>query len=54
MAGHLGDVIRTQQNLEVIKVDVDRQMLLVKGATPGATGGDLFVIPGSKQTASGR
>jgi large subunit ribosomal protein L3 len=35
MAGHLGDVNRTQQNLEIIRVDVERQLLLVKGAVPG-------------------
>lgn len=48
MAGHLGDVNRTQQNLEVVRVDVERQLLLVKGAVPGAKGGDVVVRPAVK------
>jgi len=51
MAGHLGDVRRTQQNLEVIRVDVDRQLLLVKGAVPGSKGSDLIVRPAIKAGA---
>jgi large subunit ribosomal protein L3 len=38
MAGHLGAVKRTQQNLEVVRVDVERQLLLLKGAVPGSKG----------------
>ena len=48
MAGHLGDVKRTQQNLEIIRVDVERQLLLVKGAVPGSKGSDLIVRPAVK------
>jgi large subunit ribosomal protein L3 len=48
MCGHLGDDLRTQQSLEVVRVDVERQLLLIKGAVPGTTGGDLLVIPGVK------
>jgi large subunit ribosomal protein L3 len=48
MAGHLGDAKRTQQNLEVVRVDVERQLLLVKGAVPGAKGGDVVVRPAVK------
>ena len=48
MSGHLGDVQRTQQNLEVIRVDVERQLLLVKGAVPGSKGSDLIVRPAVK------
>ncbi len=48
MAGHLGDVKRTQQNLEVVRVDVERQLLLVKGAVPGSKGSDLIVRPAVK------
>ena len=48
MAGHLGDVKRTQQNLEIIRVDVERQLLLVKGAVPGSKGSDLVVRPAVK------
>lgn len=45
MAGHLGDVASTMQNLEVVRVDEVRQLLLVKGAVPGAKGGDVVVRP---------
>ena len=48
MAGHLGDVQRTTQNLEVVRVDVERQLLLVKGAVPGARGSDVVVRPAVK------
>ena len=51
MAGHMGDVKRTQQNLEVIRVDVERQLLLVKGAVPGSKGSDLVVRPAVKAGA---
>jgi large subunit ribosomal protein L3 len=51
MAGHLGDVKRTQQNLEVIRIDVERQLLLVKGAVPGSKGSDLIVRPAVKAGA---
>ena len=48
MAGHYGDVKRTQQSLEVVRVDEARQLLLVKGAVPGAKGGDVIVRPAVK------
>ncbi|SMB23618.1 50S ribosomal subunit protein L3 [Sterolibacterium denitrificans] len=48
MAGHYGDVRRTQQNLEIVRVDEARQLLLVKGAVPGANGGDVIVRPAVK------
>ena len=51
MAGHLGDVKSTQQNLEVVRVDVERQLLLVKGAVPGSKGSDLVVRPAVKAGA---
>ena len=51
MAGHLGDVKSTQQNLEVVRVDVERQLLLVKGAVPGSKGSDLVVCPAVKAGA---
>jgi len=51
MAGHLGDAQRTQQNLEVIRIDVERQLLLVKGAVPGSKGSDLVVCPAVKAGA---
>lgn len=48
MAGHLGADTRTTQGLEVVRVDVERQLLLVKGAVPGAKGGDVIVRPAVK------
>jgi large subunit ribosomal protein L3 len=48
MAGHLGDVKCTVQGLEVVRVDVERQLLLIKGAVPGSKGGDVFVYPAVK------
>lgn len=48
MAGHMGNVARTMQNLEVVRVDVERNLLLVKGAVPGARGGDVVVRPAVK------
>lgn len=48
MAGHLGDKTRTTLNLEVVRVDVERQLLLVKGAVPGSSGRDVIVRPAIK------
>ncbi len=48
MTGHLGDVQRTVQNLEVVRVDVARQLLLVKGAVPGSINGSIVVRPAVK------
>jgi len=48
MSGHMGNVNRTIQNLEVVRVDVERGLLLVKGAVPGAKGGDVIVRPAVK------
>lgn len=48
MAGHLGAVTRTTQNLEVVRVDVERGLLLVKGAVPGSKGGHVVVSPAIK------
>ena len=48
MAGHLGDVARTTQNLVVVRIDEARQLLLVRGAVPGAKGGDVIVAPAVK------
>ena len=48
MAGHMGNVRTTNENLEVIRVDTERNLLLVKGAVPGAKGGDLMVRPAVK------
>ena len=51
MAGHYGAVQRTVQNLEVVRVDAARQLLLIKGAIPGSKGGDVIVRPGVKAGA---
>jgi len=48
MAGHMGNVKRSAQNLEIVGVDAERNMILVKGAIPGAPGGDVIVKPASK------
>ncbi|MBL1260181.1 MAG: 50S ribosomal protein L3 [Thiotrichaceae bacterium] len=48
MSGQMGNVTRTTQNLEVVRVDVERNLLLVKGSVPGATGGDVIVHPAVK------
>jgi len=48
MAGHMGDERVTTQNLEVVRVDVERNLLLIKGAVPGATGGTVMVRPAAK------
>jgi large subunit ribosomal protein L3 len=48
MAGHMGAVNQTVQNLEVVKVDVERGLIAVKGAVPGAPGGNVIVRPAAK------
>jgi large subunit ribosomal protein L3 len=48
MAGHMGDKQRTLQNLSVVKVDVERNLLLIKGSVPGSTGSDVIVRPAVK------
>lgn len=48
MTGHLGDVTRTVQNLEIARIDAERQLLLVKGAVPGAKNGRVVVSPAVK------
>ena len=48
MAGHMGDVRRTVQNLEIVRVDVERNLILIRGAVPGAPGGDVLVRPSIK------
>lgn len=51
MTGHMGDVTRTVQNLEIAKIDAERKLLLVKGAIPGAKGGQVIVTPAVKARA---
>ena len=51
MTGHMGDVTVTTQNLEVVRIDAERQLLLVKGAVPGAKNGQIVVFPAVKVKA---
>ena len=56
MAGHMGNERRTAQNLEVVRVDAERNLLLVRGAVPGGPGADVIVRPageGLRSTAEG-
>jgi large subunit ribosomal protein L3 len=51
MTGHMGDVTTTVQNLEIARVDAERQLILVKGAVPGAKNGEVVVFPAVKVKA---
>jgi large subunit ribosomal protein L3 len=51
MTGHMGDVTVTTQNLEIARIDAERQLLLVKGAVPGAKNGQVLVFPAVKVKA---
>ena len=48
MAGQLGNVTRTTQSLEIVRIDAERQLLLIKGSVPGSKDGDLLVHPATK------
>ncbi len=48
MPGHLGDAKVTTQNLEIVRVDVERNLLLIKGSVPGSKGGNVVVRPAIK------
>jgi large subunit ribosomal protein L3 len=48
MSGHMGNVRRTVQNLEVVRVDAERNLILIKGAVPGHSGGRVLVRPAIK------
>ena len=52
MSGHLGNVRRTTQNLEVLRIDTERGLLLIRGAIPGSKGGDVVVQPSVKTSRS--
>ena len=51
MPGHLGSVKTTVQNLQIVRVDAERNLLLIKGAVPGSKGGDVVVRPAVKAGA---
>ena len=48
MSGHMGAAKVTTQNLEVVRVDADRNLLMIKGAVPGPAGGDVYIRPSVK------
>ena len=50
MAGHLGAARRTVQNVEIVRIDAERQLLLIRGALPGSRGGDVTVRPTVRAT----
>jgi large subunit ribosomal protein L3 len=52
MSGHMGNVKRTTQNLEILRVDNERNLLLVKGAIPGSKGGNVIVRPSVKKNST--
>ena len=52
MSGHMGDVRRTIENLQVVEVDAERNLLLIRGAVPGAPGGQVIVRPSVKAAAA--
>lgn len=53
MAGHMGNVQKTVQSLEIVRVDSDRNLILVKGAIPGAKGGNVVITPSVKYANKG-
>lgn len=53
MAGHMGAKRRTIQNLEVVRVDAERNVILIKGSVPGSKSGDLVIRPSLKKIAKG-
>jgi large subunit ribosomal protein L3 len=53
MAGHLGAAKTTIQNLTIHSIDAERSLILVKGAVPGAKGGDVVITPASKMRNKG-
>ena len=53
MSGHLGNVNRTTQNLLIVRIDPERQLLLIRGAVPGSRNGDITVYPAVKPRKAG-
>jgi large subunit ribosomal protein L3 len=54
MAGHLGNVKRTTQNLVVVRIDAERQLLLVRGSVPGFASREIVVRPAVKASKAGQ
>jgi large subunit ribosomal protein L3 len=53
MAGHMGNVTRVQQNLEIVRIDAERNLLLIRGSVPGPKGFDLLIEPSVKARSGG-
>ena len=53
MSGHMGAVKRTVQNLSIHSIDVERNLILVKGSVPGSKGGDVIITPAVKMRNKG-
>ena len=51
MSGHMGDVARTVQSLRIVRIDAERQLLMIRGAVPGAKNGQVVVTPAAKKPA---
>src|SRR6202043_2223926 len=49
MSGHLGNVKQTIRNQEIVKIDKERNLILIRGAVPGAPGGRVVIVPTTKQ-----
>ncbi|OYV54166.1 MAG: 50S ribosomal protein L3 [Legionella sp. 21-45-4] len=54
MAGHMGNVLQTTQSLELVRVDSERHLLLIKGAIPGAPGARVEINPAVKKQQRGK
>jgi large subunit ribosomal protein L3 len=54
MAGRMGNERRTEENLKVVQVDLERNLLLVSGSVPGAPGGRVVIRPSVKAAAQAR
>jgi large subunit ribosomal protein L3 len=54
MSGHMGVQRRTIENLQIVRVDAERNLLLVRGAVPGAPGGQVIVRPSIKAASQAR
>jgi large subunit ribosomal protein L3 len=52
MAGHLGNVKRTVQLLEVARVDAERSIIMIKGSVPGSKNGSVILLPSVKTRVS--
>jgi large subunit ribosomal protein L3 len=49
MSGHMGAANVTTQNLQIVRIDAERNLVLIRGAVPGAKSGDVIILPATKQ-----